>query len=89
MEEQRVGNYKTLMVMMNIRCVNLEDPVVSDITRITCECGTPLLMRYYDEHLKSSKHFRLMAKKYKMGLLDHTAPPYSNQIKPLYVKTIF
>ena len=64
MEEQRVGNYKTLMEMMNIRCVNLADPVVSDITRITCECGTPLLMRYYDEHLKSNKHARLMAKKH-------------------------
>ena len=41
---------------------------ISDITRITCECGTPLLMRYYDEHLNSNKHARLMAKKYKLGL---------------------
>ena len=40
---------------------------ISDITRITCECGTPLLMRYYDEHLRSNKHARLMAKKYKLG----------------------
>ena len=31
---------------------------ISDITRITCECGTPLLMRYYHEHLKSNKHAR-------------------------------
>ena len=67
MEEQRVGNYKTLMEMMNIRCVNLADPAVSDITRITCECGTPLLMRYYDEHLRSNKHARLMAKNFKLG----------------------
>ena len=68
MEEQRVGKYKTLVDMMNIKCVNLADPAVSDITRITCECGPPLLMRYYDEHLNSNKHARLMAKKYKLGL---------------------
>ena len=67
MEEQRERNFKTLMEMMNIRCVNLADPVVSDITRITCECGTPLLMRYYHEHVKSNKHAGLMTKKYKLG----------------------
>ena len=75
MEEQRVENYQTFMGMMHISCVNLEDPVVSDITRITCECGTPLLTRYYDEHLKSNKHARLMAKTYKLGLLEHTPQP--------------
>ena len=69
MEEQRIGNYQTLLGMMSIRCVNLEDPVVSGITRITCECGPPLLMRYYHEHLKSNKHVRLSAKKYKLGLV--------------------
>ena len=62
---------------------------ISDITRITCECGTPILMRYYDEHLKSSKHFRLMAKKYQMGLLDHIAPPYSNQKNHYMLKKYF
>ena len=69
MEEQRFGNYQTLMGMMSIRCVNLEEPVVSDITRITCEFGTPILMRYYHEQFKSNKHARLMAKKYKLGPL--------------------
>ena len=70
MEEQRVGNYQTLMGMMSIRCVNLQEQVVSDITRITCERGTPILMRYYHEHLNSNKHAGLMAKKYRLALLN-------------------
>ena len=47
-----------------------DDRIFYENQRIACEWGTEISRCNMPTHLKSNKHFRLMTKKYRMGLLN-------------------